>query len=209
MRASGPWASFSQEAEVFSDFDFDGWHGDTIGEMGLMKAADGGPLGTDEKGKPVQYVKDTYTQFLNAAKEALGDRYLVFNPVGAQGFENVNISRVDVLYTEFWPWDKDDRGLPYADYYSIHRAIQRANEQSGGKSLVVAGYINYRNPASTFNAPAVRLMDSVVFASGGARIELGNGDCMLSDEYFPGDGRKRMNDGLRKAVQRMYDFIVA
>ena len=200
---------FSREAEVFSAFDFDGWHGDTIGEMGFMKAADGGPLGTDESGKPIRYVKDTYTRFLNAAKEAIGDRYLVFNPVGAQGFENVNISRVDVLYTEFWPWDKDDRGLPYADYYSIHRAIRRANEQSGGKSLVVAGYINYRNPASTFNAPAVQLMDSVVFASGGARIELGNGDCMLSDEYFPGDGRKRMDDGLRKAMQRMYDFIVA
>ena len=200
---------FSRENDVFSAFAFDGWHGDTIGEMGDMKTAGGEPLGYDENGKPIRQVKDTYTRFLNAAKEAIGDKYLVFNPVGAQGFENVNVSNADVLYTEFWPWDYDDRGLPYSDYYSIHRAILLANEQSGGKSLVVAGYINYKNPAPVFNAPAVMLMDSVVFASGGARIELGNGNGMLSNEYFPGDARKRMDDDLRSAVQRMYDFIVA
>ena len=200
---------FAREEEVFTAFAFDGWHGDTIGEMGKMKTADGGPLGYDENGKPITLVKDTYTQFLNAAKEAIGDRHLVFNPVGAQGIENVNVSSADVLYTEFWPWDNDDRGLPYADYYSIHRAILRANEQSGGKSLVVAAYVNYKGPASKFNAPAVRLMDSMVFASGGARIELGNGSNMLSDEYFPNDGHKKIDDALRKDVERMYDFIVA
>lgn len=200
---------FAREKEVFASFDFDGWHGDTIGEMGVMKTAGGEPLGYDESGKPIRLVKDTYTQFLNAAKEAIADKYLVFNPVGAQGIENVNISNVDVLYAEFWPWDNDDRGLPYADYYSIHRAILRANEQSGGKSLIVAGYINYKNPAPTFNAPAVRLMDSVVFASGGARIELGNGSGMLSNEYFPDDSHKKMDCNLQEAIQRMYDFIVA
>ena len=200
---------FAREEEIFSAFSFDGWHGDTIGEMGAMRTADGEPLGYDESGNPIYLVKDTYTQFLNAAKEAIGDKYLVFNPVGAQGIENVNVSNVDVLYTEFWPWDNDDRGLPYADYYSIHRAILQANEQSGGKSLVVAAYINYKGPASRFNAPAVRLMDSMVFATGGSRIELGNGNNMLSDEYFPNDSHKKMDETLQEDVQRMYDFIVA
>ena len=200
---------FARENEVFDTFGFDGWHGDTIGEMGVMKTADGGPLGYDADGKPIKLVKNTYTQFLNAAKEAIGSHYLVFNPVGAQGIENVNVSDVDVLYTEFWPWDSDDRGHNYDDYYSIHRAITRAAEQSGGKSLVVAGYINYKNWRHTFNEPAVRMMDSVVFASGGARIELGNGDGMLSDEYFPNDGKKLMDDATRAAVRRMYDFITA
>lgn len=200
---------FARENEVFAAFGFDGWHGDTIGEMGVMKTADGGPLGYDEDGKPIKLVKNTYTQFLNAAKAAIGDHYLVFNPVGAQGIENVNKSDADVLYTEFWPWDSDDRGNNYDDYYSIHRAITRAAEQSGGKSLVVAGYINYKNWRHTFNEPAVRMMDSVVFASGGARIELGNGDRMLSDEYFPNDGNKLMDDSTRAAVRRMYDFITA
>ena len=98
---------FSREQEVFSAFGFDGWHGDTIGEMGMMTAADGQPLGYDENGQPICLVKNTYTPFLNAAKEAIGDHFLVFNPVGAQGIENVNRSNVDVLYTEFWPWDQD------------------------------------------------------------------------------------------------------
>lgn len=200
---------FSQEQKVFQAFDFDGWHGDTIGENGRMRTASGEPLGYDENGKPIYLVKDCYTQFLNAAKAAIAPKYLAFNPVGAQGIENVNISDVDVLYTEFWPWDKDADGLAYNSYFSIHKAIQNASEQSGGKSLIVAAYVNYRNPKSRFNPAAVRMMDCVVFASGGARIELGNGDNMLSDEYFPSDTKKRMKGDLPQAVLRLYDFMVA
>lgn len=200
---------FAQENRVFGAFDFDGWHGDTIGENGPMRTADGGPLGYDADGKPIYLVKDGYTAFLNAAKAAIGDKYLAFNPVGAQGIENVNVSAVDVLYTEFWPWDRNANGRLYDDYYTLHRAIQGACEQSGGKSLIVAAYVNYRNPKATFNPAAVRMLDCVVFASGGSRIELGNGGNMLSDEYFPADGKKRMDDGLRSAVGRLYDFLVA
>lgn len=200
---------FAQENRVFEAFDFDGWHGDTIGENGPMRTADGGPLGYDADGKPIYLVKDGYTAFLNAAKAAIGDKYLAFNPVGAQGIENVNVSAVDVLYTEFWPWDRNANGRLYDDYYTLHRAILGACEQSGGKSLIVAAYVNYRNPKAAFNPASVRMLDCVVFASGGSRIELGNGGNMLSDEYFPADGKKRMDDGLRSAVARLYDFLVA
>ena len=200
---------FAQENRVFEAFDFDGWHGDTIGENGPMRTADGGPLGYDADGKPIYLVKDGYTAFLNAAKAAIGDKYLAFNPVGAQGIENVNVSAVDVLYTEFWPWDRNANGRLYDDYYTLHRAILGACEQSGGKSLIVAAYVNYRNPKATFNPSAVRMLDCVVFASGGSRIELGNGGNMLSDEYFPADGKKRMDGELRSAVARLYDFLVA
>jgi dextranase len=200
---------FAQENLVFDTFDFDGWHGDTIGENGRMQTADGGPLGHDLNGNPISLVKDGYLPFLNAAKIAIGDKYLVFNPVGAQGMEYVNVSQTDVLYTEFWPWDHDADGMAYDSYYSIYKAILTAHEQSGGKSLIVAAYVNYRNPGVTFHAPAVRLMDSVVFASGGARIEIGNGGGMLSDEYFPSDRRKQMDEILALDMRRMYDFIVA
>lgn len=200
---------FAQENRVFEAFDFDGWHGDTIGKNGPMRTADGGPLGYDADGKPIYLVKDGYTAFLNAAKAAIGDKYLAFNPVGAQGIENVNVSAVDVLYTEFWPWDRNANGRLYDDYYTLHRAILGACEQSGGKSLIVAAYVNYRNPKAAFNPATVRMLDCVVFASGGSRIELGNGGNMLSDEYFPADGKKRMDDGLRSAVGRLYDFLVA
>ena len=200
---------FAKENEVFQAFAFDGWHGDTIGENGPMTTADGMPLGISDSGEPIHRVKDGYTAFLNAAKQAIGNHWLAFNPVGAQGMENVNRSHVDVLYTEFWPWDKDSDGLPYDGYYSLHKAIRQAKEQSKGKSLIVAAYVNYRNPQNTFNPAAVRLLDSVVFASGGARIELGNGDGMLSDEYFPADRNKRMDNALQAQVQKLYDFMVA
>lgn len=200
---------FAQENRVFEAFDFDGWHGDTIGENGPMRTADGGPLSYDADGKPIYLVKDGYTAFLNAAKAAIGDKYLAFNPVGAQGIENVNVSAVDVLYTEFWPWDRNANGRLYDDYYTLHRTILGACKQSGGKSLIVAAYVNYRNPKAAFNPATVRMLDCVVFASGGSRIELGNGGNMLSDEYFPADGKKRMDDGLRSAVGRLYDFLVA
>lgn len=200
---------FAREREVLDRLGFDGWHGDTIGEMGPMTTADGGPLGYGPDGKAIDRVMDCYTPFLNSAKDAIAPGYLAFNPVGAQGIGNVNRSRVDVLYTEFWPWDRDDRGELYDDYYSIHRAILNAAEQSGGKSLIVAGYINYKNPADEFNEPAVRLMDSMVFASGGSRIELGNGDGMLSNEYFPDDRHKRMTPETQASMERMYDFVTA
>ncbi len=200
---------FAQENRVFEVFDFDGWHGDTIGENGPMRTADGGPLGHDADGKPIYLVKDCYTAFLNAAKAAIGEKHLAFNPVGAQGIENVNVSAVDVLYTEFWPWDRDSSGRLYDDYGTLHQAILDACEQSGGKSLIVAAYVNYRNPKPSFNPSAVRMLDCVVFASGGSRIELGNGGSMLSDEYFPADGKKHMSEELQRAVGRLYDFLVS
>lgn len=200
---------FARENEVFSVFAFDGWHGDTIGENGRMTAADGGPLGYDADGKPIYLVKDCYTRFLNAAKAAIGEHYLVFNPVGAQGIRQVNQSDVDVLYAEFWPWDANDQGQKYDDYASIQREIFNAAKDSGGKSLVVAGYVNYKNSAPLFNAPAVLLMDAVCFSAGGARLELGDGGHMLSNEYFPDDHDKTMDAALRGRVVRMYDFITA
>ena len=116
---------FAQENRIFQYLDFDGWHGDTVGEWGKMTDTEGNPLGTDEKGEPVWYVKDTYRQFLNAAKEALGDKYLSFNPVGGQGIEQANTSRADVLYTEFWPWDQDREGIAYNTYSALAGEVER------------------------------------------------------------------------------------
>lgn len=200
---------FDKENEIFINLPFDGWHGDTIGENGPMTRHDGSPLGYDRDGKPIHLVKDCYLNFLNAAKEAIGDKYLAFNPVGAQGIEQVYQSNVDILYAEFWPWDRNAEGELYDTYGNLHAEIIRAWLLGKHKSLVVAAYVNYRNPSGLFNSPAVRLLDSVVFASGGARLELGNGGHMLSDEYFPADHKKQMDPELQDDVQRIYDFITA
>ena len=206
---------FSQENHIFEVLDFDGWHGDTVGEWGKMTDASGNPLGTGEDGEAVYEVKETYRQFLNAAKDALGERYLSFNPVGAQGIEQVNTSNADVLYTEFWPWDQDRNGVPYNTYQSLATEIERTMEESKtysadgkGKSLVVKAYINYYKTTGTLNAPGVLLCDAAVYAAGGSRLEIGSGNHMLHFEYYPDDDIP-MGDELQEAMVKLADFTVA
>ena len=193
---------FGEMNKVFQSFDFDGWHGDTVGEWGKMKTSDNQTL----------YVKDTYTEFLNKAKHAIGDKKLVFNPVGAQGIENVNISNVDVLYAEIWPWDRDSDGQLYDTYYSLKKEIEQSRKESGGKSLVVPAYMSYdygeQNPGSPFNTAAVMLTGVTVYAAGGSRMELGDNGNMLSNEYFPAQNLY-MTEELQHRVSKLYDFIVA
>ncbi len=206
---------FSQEKHALEVLDFDGWHGDTVGDWGKMVDAFGNPLGTGEDGESIYEVKDTYRQFLNAAKEALEGYYLSFNPVGAQGIEQVNTSNSDVLYTEFWPWDQDRDGVLYDTYQSLVTEVERTMEESKpysadgkGKSLVVKAYINYYKTTGTMNVPGVLLCDAAVYAAGGSRLELGNGNHMLHVEYYPDDDIP-MGDELQEAMAKMADFTVA
>lgn len=193
---------FQKENESLNALGYDGWHGDTIGEWGEMKTADGHYI----------TVKDTYTDFLNNAKQALGDKYLMCNPVGAQGIENVNRSNVDVLYTEIWPWDHDSEGIQYNTYGALKKEVEQSRIESGGKSLIVPAYMQkdygIDNPGNYFNTGAVILTDAAVYSAGGSRLELGDDGKMLNHEYFPAENLK-MSDELINRERNMYDFIVA
>ncbi len=206
---------FAQENHIFDVIDFDGWHGDTVGDWGPMVTADGEPLGYDENGEPIYCVKDTYKEFLDSAKEALGDKYLSFNPVGAQGIEEANKSDVDVLYTEFWPWDSDRNGVGYNTYNSLVTEVERSMQDSidksfdqKGKSLTVKAYINYNLTTGEMNPAGVLLCDAAVYAAGGNRLEIGNGDHMLHKEYYPEDD-VLMSEDLKQDMMNMADFVVA
>ena len=206
---------FAQENRAIEALGFDGWHGDTVGEYGELTNADGEPLGYDVNGEPIYLVKDTYRAFLNNAKAALGDKYLSFNPVGAQGNEQANTSNTDVLYAEFWPWDSARDGELFNTYHSILREVERSNEDSKpysidgkGKSLVVKAYINTETKNQYMNDAAVLLMDAVTYAAGGGRLELGNGDHMLHTAYYPDDDIP-MSDTLHNAMVDMCNFSVA
>jgi len=206
---------FAEENRALDALGFDGWHGDTIGEFGEMTDVNGNPLGYTEDGTAIYLVKDTYRSFLNNAKKALGKKYLSFNPVGAQGNEQANTSLTDVLYAEFWPWDAARDGELFNTYHAILREVERSREDSKaysfdgvGKSLTVKAYINVDSKEEFMNDAAVLLMDSVSFASGGGRLELGNGNHMLHTAYYP-DDKILMSDTLQKSIVRMYDFSVA
>ena len=84
-----------------------------------------------------------------------------------------------------------------------------ANSFDGvGKSLTVKAYINIDSKEKFMNDAAVLLMDAVSFASGGGRLELGNGDHMLHTAYYP-DDKILMSDTLKNSILKMYDFSVA
>jgi hypothetical protein len=71
----------------------------------------------------------------------------------------------------------------------------------------LAAYVNYDlalNPG-TFNTPSVLLTDAVIFAFGGAHIELG--EHMLGREYFPSD-KLQMSAQLQESLTSYYDFLV-
>ena len=186
---------------------FDGWHGDSVGEWGKMWTYSN--IGND---KQTKLVKEGYKVFLNEAKDRLKDKYLSFNPVGAQGIEEVNSSNVDILYAEIWPWDKDSEGNTYNNYMSLKREIDRSRLESKGKSLTIAAYMQYDYAQiamnKEFNISAVLLTDAAVYAAGGSRIELGDGNQMLSNEYFPKKNLKMSKEHLEKQIN-MQNFIVA
>ena len=89
-------------------------------------------------------------------------------------------------------------------YTSFRDAIKGNREESANPKLntVFAAYMNYRRDKlgmdkvggqiKPFNTPLVRFTDAVIFALGGAHIEL-SGDHMLYTEYFPDAGKKREN----------------
>jgi hypothetical protein len=70
-----------------------------------------------------------------------------------------------------------------------------------------SGYINLDNLVlGTFDNTAVQLADAAFAASGATHIELGQGDQMLSNPYFP-DHSKQMTNALHTWMKDYYDFI--
>lgn len=197
----------SKNLEALQIMGFDGWHGDTVGEWGKMWTYD--MIGDETKGI---YVKDGYKEFLDKAKDELDGYQLSFNPVGAQGIEQVNTSAVDVLYAEIWPWDTSSDGEQYNTYQSLKNVIDKSRAQSGGKSLIIPAYMEYDYAESVidepFNLSAVLLTDAAVYAAGGSRIEVGDGDKMLSNEYFP-KHNLYMSDEHEERQKELQNFIVA
>jgi dextranase len=108
---------------------------------------------------------------------------------------------MDFLYTEVWE--------QYKYYSDLKRIIDENNAYSKGNyNTVLAAYMNYEfsNQPGEFNTPGILLANSVIFASGGAHLELG--EHMLSKEYFPHKNLK-MSPDLQNRLLHYYDFLVA
>ena len=181
--------------EALAGLPFDGWHIDQLGPRGDVYNAAGSPVDLNASVGP----------FIDAmkARPALADVPMVANAVGqyAQfGPAGIVHSDVEFLYTEVFG--------DYPTYNDLAQIVRDNHEFSDGRlATVLAAYMNYdaADSPGTFNTPAVLMTDAVVFAFGGAHIELG--EHMLGKEYFPNDNLEMTAD-LRDRLVDYYDFLV-
>lgn len=178
--------------DMYSVFSFDGYHIDQLGNQGTLYNYNGATVN----------LSSTFGPFVESMKTASPGKRLVFNSVNQFGQEgSIATSQVDFLYTEVWsPNDK----------YSDLAAIINNNDtySSNTKKTVLAAYLNYNkaeNPGS-FNTPSVLFTDAVIFAFGGAHLELG--EHMLGKEYFP-NSNLQIPEDLKSNLIKYYDFSVA
>jgi dextranase len=191
--ANSEWQQYicNENQKVYQHLDFDGYHMDQLGDRGTRYTYNGNQVNLDQ----------TFLPFIEAIKSHHPDKYLVMNAVNQYGQQGIAKSSTGFLYTEVWsPNDK------YSDLANI---IQVNNAFSNNtKNTVLAAYMNYdlAETPGFFNTPAVLLTDAVIFAFGGAHLELG--EHMLGKEYFPNNNLKMKGD-LQAALPDYYDFMVA
>jgi dextranase len=187
---------FGQMHHLFAVYPFDGWHIDTFGEKG----------GYSFGGSHIDYVAG-FPGYIDSASAYL-HKSIVFNAVNAVGQVRTAHSAADIVYSELW----DDHET-FASLLDTAEQIHVANPEDG---VVFAAYVHRRETsdppapaARQFNPPAVLLTDAAIFASGAAHIELGDGDRMLSSEYFPADRGLTLSASLRTALRHNYDYLTA
>ncbi|MDX8291205.1 glycoside hydrolase family 66 protein [Metabacillus indicus] len=180
-----------RQKQVYQALDFDGWHIDQLGDRGAVY---------DSQGKSV-HLADGFDEFIHYAKSQSPDEKMVMNAVNQYGQENISSAPADFLYTEVWD--------PYKNYGDLKKIIDDNRTMSDSRmNTVLAAYMNYdlSDKKGTFNPPGIFLTNSVIFASGGAHLELG--EHMLSKEYFPHHQLKSDHE-LSEGLIRYYDFLTA
>jgi dextranase len=180
----------ARNTEMYAVFDFDGYHIDQLGDWGTKYNYRGESL----------YLADTYGLFIKAMKSSHPSKRLVFNAVNQYGQKTIAKSEVDFLYTEVW-----DPNVSYADLAEI--ILNNYNYSNSAKKSILAAYMNYEiaEYPGNFNPPGVLFTDAVIFAFGGAHLELG--EHMLGKEYFPNENLK-MPKALSISLIHYYDFMV-
>lgn len=192
--ANSSWQKYiaDRTLEAFKVYDFDGYQIDQMGDLNK-------PL-YDYDGKRVA-MDETFEPFIKAMHQYMPGKRLVMNAVANYGQTGIAKSPVDFLYTEVWP--------PEDGFKELAGTIIHNDSLTGGqKRTVMPAYMDYdiADKPGYFNTPGVVLADAVIFAFGGAHLELG--DHMLGKEYFPNDHLKMQYD-LQAAMVSYYDFMTA
>ena len=190
--SNSEWQDYLAERndEVYSNFNFDGFHVDQLGDRGKRYNA---------KGQEIN-LPSAFSSFLVSMKKRHPDKCLIMNAVGGYAAKDIaECDKTDFMYNEVWANQGEFR-----DLYNIIKANDLYSKDK--KNTVFAAYMNYECSNRDFNLPGVLLTDAVIFALGGSHIELG--DHMLCREYFPNRDVK-MSESLKAQIIRYYDFMTA
>ncbi|GGJ47336.1 glycoside hydrolase family 66 protein [Deinococcus roseus] len=176
----------SEYRRILETEPFDGLHIDQYGDP---------KIAYDQQGNEVD-LAPVIPGFLQDAKKVAsgfkGRETVIFNLVNDWPNDTVTPSGVDMTYVEVWP--------PHNDYPSLRDIIYHNQELSRGKPVVLAAYLTAKADAAT------RLLDSVIAASGGSHLELGEDVGLLGDPYFP--KYENPSQDLKNWLKRYYDFTV-
>lgn len=179
---------FSKTNDIYENLNFDGWHLDQLGDRGKVY---------DYGGYDIN-LKNGYNNFLTNLTANFPNKKHVLNAVDQFGNNEILSTQMDFAYSEVW------NRMQYAD---LAQVILENNEASNNQlNSVLAAYINYEASEGFFNTPSVLLADAVIFAFGGAHLELG--EHMLSREYFPSNNLQ-MDNELKNSLKEYYDFMTA
>ncbi len=179
---------FGETATVYENLDFDGWHLDQLGNRGTVYNYEGYEID----------LGDAYQDFLVSLENRFPGKKLVLNAVDQYEQQDILNAPVDFAYSEIWS---------RYQYQDLAKVIQENYEYSNGElNTVLAAYMNYNSQDGSFNTPSVLMTDAVIFAFGGAHLELG--EHMLSSEYFPND-KLDMSEELGNSIKEYYDFHTA
>lgn len=191
--SNAAWQQYIQQetAKVYRFLNFDGFHIDQLGDRGPRYTWDGTNLNLSQ----------TYKPFINAMKTVQPQKNIVMNAVSQYGQQFIAEASTDFLYTEVWN--------PFTSFNDLSNLIKQNNALGNyTKNTVLAAYINYdlADSPGFFNTPSVLMANAVIFAFGGAHIELG--EHLLGKEYFP-NNNLAMKQDLKTDLIAYYDFLVA
>jgi len=161
---------------------FDGFHVDQYGEP---------KIAFNERGESVD-LPVAFRNFISNLKIRHPEMAVTFNAVGNWPIEQLAISAQDFNYIEVWPNSPE--------YWDLYHIVSQALLLSESKPVVIALYQPAENPAN------ILMANAVIYASGGTRILLGEGERLLSDPYFP--KHQALPPNLQCAIRRYNDFCV-
>jgi dextranase len=182
--AGRPWSEhlLRQCDRAIAELAFDGIHFDQYGEPRQA---------FDLIGAEVD-LPSAFRGFIEEFKRRLPDSAVTLNAVRNWPMEALAASSEDFYYVELWP--------DTPTYEELRNAVTQVRDNSLGKQVVVAIYLPADQPAN------VRLVDVVILASGGSRIELGERGRLLADPYFP--KHQPVDPDMATVLRRYWDVAV-